>query len=137
MALKIIFYILIFILFYIYFGYPILLFLINLITKKKKCLINEAYLPDVSLVIAAYNEEVVIEGKINNSLELDYPKDKLEIIVFSDASKAVRELHWTAKRDLVDMCRDAWRFEENYTTQKNGLTLATKHNNRNYINANI
>lgn len=86
MALKIIFYILIFILFYIYFGYPILLFLINLITKKKKCLINEAYLPDVSLVIAAYNEEVVIEEKIKNSLELDYPKDKLEIIIFSDAS---------------------------------------------------
>jgi cellulose synthase/poly-beta-1,6-N-acetylglucosamine synthase-like glycosyltransferase len=86
MALKIIFYVLIFALFYIYFGYPVLLFLISLIRKKKKYLINEAYLPNVSLVIAAYNEEVVIEEKINNSLELDYPKDKLEIIVFSDTS---------------------------------------------------
>jgi UDP-glucose 4-epimerase len=32
----------------------------------------------------------------------------------ADASKAERELDWTAKRDLVDMCRDAWRFEKNY-----------------------
>lgn len=31
-----------------------------------------------------------------------------------DASKAERELDCTAKRDLVDMCRDAWRFEKNY-----------------------
>jgi UDP-glucose 4-epimerase len=33
---------------------------------------------------------------------------------YADASKAQRKLNWTAKRDLVDMCRDAWRFEKNY-----------------------
>lgn len=33
---------------------------------------------------------------------------------YADASKAERELGWTAKRDIVAMCRDAWRFEENY-----------------------
>jgi cellulose synthase/poly-beta-1,6-N-acetylglucosamine synthase-like glycosyltransferase len=43
-------------------------------------------LPTVSLVIAAYNEEEVIAEKIKNSLELDYPDNKLEIVVFSDAS---------------------------------------------------
>jgi len=32
----------------------------------------------------------------------------------ADASKVKRELSWTAKRDLLDMCRDAWRFEKNY-----------------------
>ena len=32
---------------------------------------------------------------------------------YADASKAKRELGWTAKRDLVTMCRDAWRFEKN------------------------
>lgn len=42
--------------------------------------------PRVSLVIAAYNEERVIEGKIRNSLALDYPHDRLEIIVVSDGS---------------------------------------------------
>lgn len=46
---------------------------------------NREY-PTVSLVIAAYNEEEVIAEKIENSLELDYPDDKLEIVVFSDAS---------------------------------------------------
>jgi glycosyltransferase involved in cell wall biosynthesis len=40
----------------------------------------------VSLVIAAYNEEDVIAEKIANSLELDYPDDRLQILVFSDAS---------------------------------------------------
>ncbi|MHB1457047.1 MAG: UDP-glucose 4-epimerase GalE [Armatimonadota bacterium] len=33
---------------------------------------------------------------------------------YADTSKAERELGWTAKRNLVDMCRDAWRFERNY-----------------------
>lgn len=33
-------------------------------------------------------------------------------ICFADASKASRELGWRAKRDVVAMCRDAWRFEE-------------------------
>lgn len=42
--------------------------------------------PSVALVIAAYNEEDVIEEKINNSLLLDYPNELLSIIVFSDAS---------------------------------------------------
>lgn len=42
--------------------------------------------PTVTLVIAAYNEEDVIESKIENSLELEYPDDRLDIVVFSDAS---------------------------------------------------
>lgn len=33
---------------------------------------------------------------------------------YADASKAERELGWTAKRDIIAMCRDAWRFEKNY-----------------------
>lgn len=32
-------------------------------------------------------------------------------ICYADASKAERELGWKAKRDIIDMCRDAWRFE--------------------------
>jgi len=48
--------------------------------------VDSNYLPTVSLIIAAYNEEAVIGKKVENSLRLDYPKDKLEIIVFSDAS---------------------------------------------------
>lgn len=33
---------------------------------------------------------------------------------YADASKAKWELGWTAKRDIIAMCRDAWRFEKNY-----------------------
>ncbi len=43
-------------------------------------------LPSVSLVIAAYNEEAVIDRKISNSLALDYPRERLQVIVVSDGS---------------------------------------------------
>lgn len=42
--------------------------------------------PNVSLIISVFNEEKVITEKIENSLTLDYPKEKLEIIVISDGS---------------------------------------------------
>jgi len=53
-----------------------------------------------------------------NGIEIPYeivarrPGDIAES--YADASKAERELGWTTKRGLVDMCRDAWRFERNY-----------------------
>jgi cellulose synthase/poly-beta-1,6-N-acetylglucosamine synthase-like glycosyltransferase len=71
--------------FYIYIGYPLLLFLISLF-KKHKVNTSDDYLPSVSIIIAAYNEEKVIENKIKNTLDIDYPVEKLEIIVFSDSS---------------------------------------------------
>src|SRR4051812_45202191 len=42
--------------------------------------------PTVSLIIPAYNEQDVIDAKLENALELDYPRDRLEILVTSDAS---------------------------------------------------
>ncbi|HIE51552.1 MAG TPA: glycosyltransferase family 2 protein [Armatimonadetes bacterium] len=51
--------------------------------RKRKPSLN---FPRVSLVIAAHNEEKVIEDKLMNSLALDYPENKLEIIVASDGS---------------------------------------------------
>ena len=50
--------------------------------------------------------------KIPREIAARRPGDIAEC--YADASKAERELGWTAKRDLVDMCRDAWRFEKNY-----------------------
>lgn len=69
---------------YAYAGYPIFLALIA--NFKKKAFKKAEIYPSVSLIIAAYNEEKSIEKKIRNSLELDYPKEKLEIIVASDCS---------------------------------------------------
>lgn len=67
-----------------YFIFPAFTFVFALFVKKP---INrkEIY-PAVSLIIAAYNEKKVIAEKINNSFALDYPEDKLEIIIVSDGS---------------------------------------------------
>jgi len=42
--------------------------------------------PAVTVIVAAYNEEAVIERRLENLLALDYPADKLEVVVTSDAS---------------------------------------------------
>ena len=44
------------------------------------------FAPKVTVVVAAHNEETVIERRLQNLLELDYPRDRLEIVVASDAS---------------------------------------------------
>ena len=56
--------------------------------------------PSVSLVVAAWNEAAVIGGKLANSLALDYPADRLEILVGSDGSDDGTD-------ELVRACRDA------------------------------
>lgn len=70
---------------YVYFGYFIILYLVKKLVHN--FVFKKDILPKVSLIISAYNEEDIIEQKIKNSLELDYPKDKLEIIVANDGSK--------------------------------------------------
>lgn len=68
-----------------YFLYPGLLYLVaSALPQSEQAEYNT--LPSVALVIAAYNEEDVIADKIENSLELSYPDDRLSILVFSDAS---------------------------------------------------
>ncbi|HMB96357.1 MAG TPA: glycosyltransferase family 2 protein [Tepidisphaeraceae bacterium] len=48
--------------------------------------IDDSNAPNVSLLIAAHNEEAVIDQRLNNALALDYPHDRLEIVVVSDGS---------------------------------------------------
>ena len=83
-AIRIVFWTAVFLLFYIYFGYPLLLYLLSLF-RRSGVRTDEKYAPAVSLITAVYNEEAVIGDKIENNLQLDYPRDKLEIIVFSNA----------------------------------------------------
>ena len=70
--------------FYVYIGYPLLLFVISRYSRPTRS--DERHRPSVSLVVAAYNEEKVLRDKIENSLALDYPKDQLEIVIASDGS---------------------------------------------------
>ncbi len=72
------------VIFYVYFGYFLLVLLLSMLEKHIQK--DESFIPHVSLLIPAYNEESVIREKIENSLRLDYPKDKLEIVVVSDGS---------------------------------------------------
>jgi cellulose synthase/poly-beta-1,6-N-acetylglucosamine synthase-like glycosyltransferase len=70
---------------YVFVGYPLLLLVLEKITRRAPVR-KRSIRPPVTLIISAYNEEEVIEEKIRNSLALDYPRELLEIIVVSDAS---------------------------------------------------
>ena len=64
----------------------ILVFIKRLFIKPPRLNVDEAALPEVALVGAAYNEQDFIREKIKNTFELDYPAGKLEIIFITDGS---------------------------------------------------
>jgi cellulose synthase/poly-beta-1,6-N-acetylglucosamine synthase-like glycosyltransferase len=69
---------------YVYFGYPILLTL--LASSSKNAEFADFPFPSVTLLVSAFNEGEVIAAKLENALAMDYPRDRLEIIVISDSS---------------------------------------------------
>lgn len=69
---------------YVYVGYPLLLAAISGFFRRKQP--QPGYTPFLSILIAAYNEESGIRRKLEQTLALEYPGDKLEIIVLSDGS---------------------------------------------------
>lgn len=70
---------------YVYIGYPLAIMLLSKI-RPAPPIAKADITPSVSLVIAAYNEEQAIAEKLENSLAVDYPTDRLEIAVASDGS---------------------------------------------------
>ncbi len=67
-------------------GYPALVYLLaHLFPRSHQR--DELLTPELTLIISAYNEEQVIAEKLNNALELDYPKEHLTILVVSDCSQ--------------------------------------------------
>ena len=87
--MVILFWISIFLIIYTFVGYGFLLFVL---VKIKRLFVQpfafrkEAPLPSVTLLIAAYNEEDIILEKVNNTLDLNYPKDKIQVIFITDGS---------------------------------------------------
>ncbi len=69
---------------WVYVGYPIVLWLTAMIRQRP--VRRGAIQPMVSLIICAYNEERDIRRKLEETLETEYPSDRLEIIVASDGS---------------------------------------------------
>jgi cellulose synthase/poly-beta-1,6-N-acetylglucosamine synthase-like glycosyltransferase len=88
---------------YTHLGYPLALrALVSL--RRRPTLLPGAWdePPRVSLLVAAYDEEEVIVAKIANALALDYPRERLELIVASDGSAdATVERARAAGADLV------------------------------------
>ena len=82
--LSLLFWGLLFLLFYTYAGYPLILYLAAF--SRKGSTQDSTKVPSVSIIVSAYNEEDVVEEKINNTLSLDYPSELIEVIVVSDAS---------------------------------------------------
>ena len=79
-----------FLIFYVYFGYLILSILLGALFKIKR--IKQEYYPLVSLIVPCYNEEKVIRDKLNNTLKLDYPKDKLQVLIASESNDATNSI---------------------------------------------
>lgn len=82
---------------YHYAGYPLLLFLLAQLSQMKSDLLYlirrggprkpaiEEYTPRVAVLMAAYNEEAVIEAKVKNAMALDYPRDRVKFLFGLDA----------------------------------------------------
>lgn len=74
-----------FLILFTYVGYPALMFGLSIFLRKPRSC-DENHLPAVSMLVAAFNEEAVLAEKISNCLALDYPREKLEILIGSDGS---------------------------------------------------
>ncbi|MGA6987875.1 MAG: glycosyltransferase, partial [Terriglobales bacterium] len=70
---------------YVYIGYPVLLCVLQSVFRASPR--RRPIEPSVSLLVAAYNEAAVIAEKVRNSLALDYPAAKLEVVIASDGSE--------------------------------------------------
>lgn len=90
--ITIIFWFCVAIVFYTYIGYGIVLYVavcIKRIVKghtEKYKLSDDSNLPEVTMVICAYNEEDVVDMKMENTSRLNYPKEKLHVVWVTDGS---------------------------------------------------
>jgi len=82
---------------YVYLGYPTLLALVAPFYRRPNK--QPGYYPTISVLIAAYNEEAHIGQKLAETLALDYPFDKMEILVVSDGSADRTD-------EIVNSCQD-------------------------------
>jgi cellulose synthase/poly-beta-1,6-N-acetylglucosamine synthase-like glycosyltransferase len=72
---------------YVYLGYPLILAVLARVGRRIHPVIKDDFLPGVSVLISARNEEKDIGWKMDETLGCDYPRDRLELLVASDASE--------------------------------------------------
>jgi cellulose synthase/poly-beta-1,6-N-acetylglucosamine synthase-like glycosyltransferase len=106
---------------YTHLGYPLVLRLL-LALRRHPTLTPGVWeeLPRVSLIVAAYDEEDVIEAKVANALALDYPRERLQSIVASDGSAdATAERARAAGADVVlELPREGKLAAQNAAVEK-------------------
>ncbi len=103
LAWEIVFWLCVILLVYAQAGYPLVLAALARVPRARAAVAPAPREPPgVSLIVAAYDEEAVIARKVANALALDYPRDRLEIVVASDGSSdATVERARQAGADLV------------------------------------
>lgn len=122
-TLKILFWICLILCVYTYVGYGILLYLLVLLKRLVKGkpqqmeLPADSQLPDVAFMVCAYNEQDVVEMKMQNIRELDYPKDKLHVIWVTDGSSDNTNEYLKAYPDV----------EIVFSPERRGKTAALNH----------
>jgi cellulose synthase/poly-beta-1,6-N-acetylglucosamine synthase-like glycosyltransferase len=83
---KVIFWLSAILLVYSYALYPALLAILSRFTSKRMDAIDPGEWPSVAVLLSAYNEESVIEAKIDSVFQMDYPRGKIKMIIGSDGS---------------------------------------------------
>ena len=120
---KILFWICLILCVYTYVGYGIILYLLVLIKRlikgapQQQELPSEQELPDVTFMVCAYNEQEIVEMKMQNIYELDYPKEKLHIVWVTDGSSDDTNERLKAYPDV----------EIVYSPERRGKTAALNH----------
>ena len=102
---------------YVYLGFPACIWLLTCRRRLSPPPKSED-LPSITLVVAALNEEVILERKLKNCLELDYPSDKLKFFFISDGST-----------DRTNEILSRWagpRFQTVLLSSRGGKTRALK-----------
>ena len=122
-TLKILFWICIFLVVYTYVGYGVLLWLLVKLKRLFKgkpaplTLPKDEDLPHVTFLICAYNEQDVVDMKMENTLQLDYPKNKLHIMWVTDGSTDETNLRLKRYPEV----------EIVYSPERRGKTAALNH----------
>ena len=121
LTLKVLFWICLILVFYTYLGYGMLLWLLVSIKRliygkpKKQELPTGDELPEVTLMICAYNEQDIVESKMENTHQIDYPK--LKVVWVTDGSNDLTNDYLAKYHDV----------EVIYSPERRGKTAALNH----------
>jgi glycosyltransferase involved in cell wall biosynthesis len=116
-SLQIIFWLSVALVLYAYAGYPLVLLALS--RMRSRTVQKGPIQPPVSFIITAHNEQSRIREKLDNTLQLAYPRDKLQIIVASDCS--------TDGTDAIVLSYAPHGFQLVRALRRNGKESAQKH----------